>query len=118
MLSSRCQRPPTVATSRGEDLELTEVSVIRVRCWVAAGPEQMRRLVVQAKSLYRRDHGAATAPRDQQRLFSDLPWQRTREGMVKQLEDSLGLASQQRCTETIQKRQHRDSVVFGVIYTL
>jgi hypothetical protein len=38
--------------------------------------------------------------------------------MVEQLQDSLGIARQQRRTETIQKRQHRDSVVFGVIYTL
>jgi hypothetical protein len=38
--------------------------------------------------------------------------------MVKQLQDSLAIASQQRRTEAIQKRQHRDSVVFGVIYTL
>jgi hypothetical protein len=97
---------------------LTKVVVLAPRRGIAAGPEQMRRLVVEAKRLYRRDHGTATAPRDQQRLFSDLPRQRTSEWMVKQIPDSLGIASQQRRTETIQKRQHRDSVVFGVIYTL
>ncbi len=103
---------------RGEDLELTKVVVVAARSGIAAGPEQVRGLVLEAKRLYRRDHGAAAAPRDQQRLFSDLPRQRTSEWMMKQLQDSLGIASQQRRTETIQKRQHGDSVVFGVIYTL
>jgi hypothetical protein len=97
---------------------LAKVVVVAPRRWITTGPEQMRRLVVEAKRLYRRDHGATTAPRDQQRLFSDLPRQRTSEWMVEQLQDSLGIASQQRRTKTVQKRQHGDSVVFGVIYTL
>jgi hypothetical protein len=103
---------------RGEDLELTKVVVAAPRRRIAAGTEQVRRLVVEAKRLHRRDHRAASAPRDQQRLLSDLPRQRASEWVLKQLQDSLGLASQQRRTQTIQKRQHRDPVVFGVIYTL
>src|SRR5215213_10641888 len=38
--------------------------------------------------------------------------------MLKQLENLLFLTREQRRTESVQERQHRDSVVFVVIYTL
>jgi hypothetical protein len=105
-------------TSRGKNLELAEVSVARARCWVAAGPEQMRGLVVQSECLHWRDHRATAAACYEQCFLSHLARQCARKRMVKQLHDSLGVASQQRSAKGIQKRQHGDSVVFGVIYTL
>jgi hypothetical protein len=78
----------------------------------------MGSLVVQSKRLHRRDHRATAPARYEERFLSHLARQCARERVVKQLHDSLGVASQQRSAEGIQKRQHRDSVVFGVIYTL
>jgi len=118
MLSSRWQLPPTLPTSRGKDLELAEVSVARARCWVATGSEQMCGLVVQSECLHWRDHRATAAACYEQCFLSHLARQCARKRMVKQLHDSLGVASQQRSAKGIQKRQHGDSVVFGVIYTL
>jgi hypothetical protein len=54
----------------------------------------MRRLVVEAECLYRRDHSAAAALRDEVRLFAYLTRQGTRERMLEQLENPLGVASE------------------------
>jgi hypothetical protein len=85
---------------------------------VAARAEEMRRLMIESKRLHRGDERSATAPRNQQRLLTHLARECTRQWMPKEIQNSLGVARQQRRAQTVQKRQHRDSAVFGVIYTL
>jgi hypothetical protein len=90
----------------------------RIRRRIAAGTEQVRGLVIQPKRLHRSDHRSATSSRNEYRLLSHLARERTRQGVLKELEYPLRVAREQSRTERIQKRQHRDSVVFGVMYTL
>jgi hypothetical protein len=78
----------------------------------------VRRLVIEAKGLHRRNHRPATATRNEQRLFSHLARQRARKRMSEQFENLLPIAREQRRTKSVQKRQHRGPVEFGVIYTL
>ena len=74
--------------------------------------------MIQPERLHRSNHRSATTSRNEHRLLSHLPRERTRQGMLKELENPLRIAREQSRTERIQKRQHRDSVVFGVMYTL
>jgi hypothetical protein len=78
----------------------------------------MRRLVIKTQSLNGSNHGTSTSARYEHRLLPHLPRQRARQRMVQQIENLLSIPSEQSSAESIQKRQHNDSVVFGVIYTL
>ena len=129
-LSSRRQRArlapvqpivSSIGSLRRKHLQLTErggVCVARLCRRIAASSEEVSRLVIEPERLNRRDHRATTPARNQQRLFAHLPRQRASKRMLKELENLLRLAREQRLAESVQKRQHRDPVVFGVIYTL
>ena len=78
----------------------------------------MGRLVIQPKGLHGRDQAAPTTPRNQHRLLPHLPRKSARQRVLEQIENSLRITRKQRTAETIQKRQHKRPVVFGVIYTL
>ena len=75
-------------------------------------------LMIEPQCLHRRNHRATTLPRNEQRLFTHLPRQRSRKRMPKQFENLLRITREQCRTESVQKRQHGGSVVFGVMYTL
>ena len=66
---------------RREDLELTLRSRLRmsVAGRIAARAHEVCRLVIQSERLHRSDHGAAAAPSNEQRLFTHLPRQSSRE---------------------------------------
>ena len=78
----------------------------------------MRGLIVKAKRLHRSDHRSAAATGNEHRLFAHLSRQRARERMLEKLVNLLRVSRKQRGAKRIQKRQHRDPVVFGVMYTL
>jgi hypothetical protein len=74
--------------------------------------------MVQSKRLHRGDQRPPPTPRNQQRLLPNLPRQRARERMAEKLPDLLCVARQERRAKTVQEGQHKNPVVFGVIYTL
>jgi len=74
--------------------------------------------MVESQRLHRRNHRSAPSTRYQHRFLAHLPRQRTSKRMLQELENLLRVSREQCGTQGIQKRQHKDSVVFGVIYTL
>ena len=74
--------------------------------------------MVQSQSLHGGDHRTATAPSNKQCLLSYLSREGTGKRVTQQLDYAMPVASQQRGAKTVQERQHGNSAVFGVIYTL
>ena len=103
---------------RSKYLQLPKIAAAAACRRITARTEQMSRLVVQPKRLHRRHQPTPTTPRNQHRLLPHLAGKSARQGMLEQIENSLRITRKQRTAETIQKRQHKHPVVFGVMYTL
>jgi hypothetical protein len=113
----KCKREPSLSSEYLE-LSLRGRVASSIGRWVAARAHEMRRLMVQPQRLHGSDHGATATTRNQQRLLTHLARKGPRERVTKKLENAVAVSGQQRGAQTVQKRQHRYSVVFGVIYTL